>query len=239
MREERPYCYRCIRPKSACFCASVPRIETKTRFIFLMHPMEAKKSHVGTGRLAHLALPNSEIIVGINFDQEKRYLDLMQDDTYIPLVLYPGEDSIDLSSQKLTDSLPAAKIPLVFIIDGTWPCAKKMMKVSKSLHAIPRVSFQLEGLSQFSMKQQPASYCLSTIESVQVVLRALQKQNFECLGEEVEELLVPLKKTSDFHIACANDPHMNNYNRPSFKARSPQIRKPSKKWEKRNILFQE
>ena len=50
-------------------CGSITPMETRTRFVFLMHPKEFKQEKAGTGRLTHLCLKNSEILVGVGFDE--------------------------------------------------------------------------------------------------------------------------------------------------------------------------
>ena len=63
-----------------------------------MHPKEAYKQKTGTGRLAHLTLENSEILIGINFTQNARLKELLADERYFPVLLYPGEDAYTAES---------------------------------------------------------------------------------------------------------------------------------------------
>ena len=62
-----------------------------------MHPMEFKKEKVGTGRFSHLILKNSEIIVGIEFDQNNEFLKALKDTRYDSYLLYPGDQSLVIS----------------------------------------------------------------------------------------------------------------------------------------------
>ena len=133
-----------------------------------MHPMEFKKEKVGTGRFSHLILKNSEILVDINFDTNKRLQEILSDDSYETFLLYPGDVTIDLGTDELKNK--TTKKSQFIVIDGTWPCAKKMMKLSTSLHDIPRVSFRADRVSEFKVKHQPMPGCLSTVESIHQVL---------------------------------------------------------------------
>lgn len=73
--------------------------------------------------------------------------------------------------------------PHIFILDGTWPCARKILKLSKNLQQLKRVSFDNKVKSKFILKQQPTSLCLSTIESVYTVLNLLKEDGIEqCLS---------------------------------------------------------
>ena len=59
----RQLCFKCMRPISSCYCKYTAPINCGIKFVFLMHPKEAKKQRTGTGRLACLCLPESEILM--------------------------------------------------------------------------------------------------------------------------------------------------------------------------------
>ncbi len=233
----RELCLNCLRPQKACFCSKVDSFETQTKFIILMHPKESKKSFLGTGRLSHTALKNSQIIVGVNFDEDPQVQAILNNNSNECILLYPGESSINLSRE----TLPVTpKQRIIFILDGTWPCAKKMMRKSTSLHDLPRVSFETKKTSEFIIKHQPANYCLSTIESIYVLLSELEEQKLEDTKGKKQTLLQALENLVQFQIKCANDPSLQNFKR--FKERAdvlPRERVASKKWEKRKVCFQD
>ena len=90
-----------------------------------MHPKEAYHQHTGTGRLASLSLVDSEIIVGIDFTQNKRLNQLLSDSAYFPLVLYPADDAFTAQSPLLKEALePVAggekRKLLVIVVDATY-----------------------------------------------------------------------------------------------------------------------
>ena len=70
-----------------------------------MHPKEAKKQKTGTGRLAHLCLPESEIFVGIDFTNNKQLNDLLQNPKYYPVLMYPSDNAVNASSESLAVEL--------------------------------------------------------------------------------------------------------------------------------------
>ena len=87
-------CYKCFRPISHCLCEyAKPEIDSGIKFLFLMHPKEAKHQRTGTGRLSHVALKDSEILVGLDFSKDQRFNQLMNDPQYFPVMMYPGEDA--------------------------------------------------------------------------------------------------------------------------------------------------
>ena len=54
-------------------------MQTRTRIVLLMHPKEFRHQKCTTGRLTCLNLANSEIIQGINFDDDARFRSLIDD----------------------------------------------------------------------------------------------------------------------------------------------------------------
>ena len=128
----RKLCTKCLRSEKSCFCESLDSFSTWAEFRILMHPKEAKNEKVGTGRLANICLENCKIIMGINFSESVEVQKLIQDPEFYPMVLYPGENSHNISKRPLDIG---NKRPLVFVIDSTWSCAKTMMR---SVSAVPR-----------------------------------------------------------------------------------------------------
>ena len=99
--------------------------------------------------------------------------------------------------------------PHIFILDGTWPCARKMLKLSKNLQKLKRVSFDNKIKSKFIIKQQPASLCLSTIESVYTVLNLLKEGDLEQC--ETKGFLIPFEKMIEYQVECILNPNNKNY----------------------------
>ena len=229
-------CLHCRRRLLTCVCEYLRPFETKSRFVILMHPMEFKKEKVGTGRFSHLILKNSEIIVDVGFDENKRFNEVLNDEHYQTVILYPGDKTIDLS-------LPESKNvfgekPLQFIvIDGTWPCAKKMMKLTTKLHALPRVSFNTLRISEFQVKHQPMPGCLSTVESIHQVMVDMNNLGLEKTGNAEENLMEVFRKTVQQQMELAQDLTRQGYRKKPFKLSSE--RKISKKWESRLLFFKE
>src|SRR3989339_636776 len=111
----RSMCNKCLRPTKACFCEEIVSFATQFEFRILMHPKEAKYSHIGTGRMANLVLNNCQIIVGATFDNDPQVQKLIHAKEYFPMVLYPGENAINISRQSLAKDYFQNKKPLIFI----------------------------------------------------------------------------------------------------------------------------
>lgn len=207
MIDTRAKCYKCYRPLTSCMCSYVKPIETKTKFVILMHPKEFKKTKNGTGHLTHLSLPNSELYVDIDFSEHTAINTLITSDMNICFVLYPGKNSININTQKIESK---GKQIVIFIIDSTWPCSVKMLRLSRNLQQLPRLSFTHTKTSQFQIKEQPKEYCLSTIESTQTILELLNAQGLEQI--EVAALngfLNPFLSMIDYQIKCASKSEEN------------------------------
>lgn len=212
--ENREICYKCYRPKSSCICEFiVDPIKTQTKFVILMHPKEFRKTKNGTGHMTNNSLQNCELHIGIDFTNHKRVNELLNDKNYEPYVLYPDINSIKLNTQKL----PSEKKSLVFIIDSTWPCSKKMLRLSTNLQNLKKISFEHDKSSQFKIKTQPNQYCLSTIESTLCVLEQLNFQNTEIIpSKSLENFLIPFEKMVDYQVKYAYDENSIRY-KPAFK----------------------
>jgi len=226
-------CLKCRRRLKTCVCAFLKPFETQSRFIILMHPMEFKKEKVGTGRFSQLILKNSKIIVDVSFEENKEFLQVLKDEEYENFMLYPGDEAHHLNEN--FSNLFDKKKCQFFIIDGTWPCAKKMVKLTPSLHHMPRVSFSTIHESKFKIKHQPMKGCLSTVESVHLLLSELNQIGMEKTEGAHDNLLEVFEHTVNQQLALAADPQFQGYRRKSFKA--PELRKISKKWEKRSLFF--
>ncbi|WBX74108.1 DTW domain-containing protein [Tenacibaculum pacificus] len=193
-----------------------------------MHPKEYKKEKNGTGRMTNLQLENSEIIVGVDFTNNKRVNEILNKENNSSFLLYPGEDTFNLSVKKSSDIISfMGDNPHIFILDGTWPCARKMLKLSKNLQKLKRVSFDNKIKSKFTIKQQPAPLCLSTIESVYTVLNLLNQSELEQC--DTKNFLVPFEKMIVHQIECM----VNTNNKELI------LKNVYKKNMERNIIFEQ
>lgn len=194
-------CLKCFRPIQNCYCKDISPINSGVKFVFLMHPHEARKQRTGTGRLASLSLLDSEIIVDTSFDNNLRTKELISNPAYYPMVLFPGKGAHKAESFNFKDAMKGRTL-LIFLIDATWREARRMMFMSPTVQNLPNLSFSNEYRSQFSIKTQPKDYCLSTIESSYYLLKELQGAGI-CDSElNREGLMDVFKKMVGFQIEC-------------------------------------
>ena len=234
------FCFNCFRVQANCLCPLIKPFQTAARFVLLMHPMEAKKEKMGTGRISIACLLNSEMISGIDFTEDPMVNAIINDPKNHCVVLYPGEQALNISSDDITPIINVRSLNkqlVVFLIDGTWPCAKKMMKLSKNIHTLPRVSFTATHESIFAIKEQPAEFCLSTLESIHFYLSESERRGLEELGGKHDNMLEVFKEMVRFQIECALNPSLSSYrgNRKGYSDKAERTR--SKKWGSNRIVF--
>jgi DTW domain-containing protein YfiP len=163
------------------------------RFVILMHTKEARKQRTGTARLAWMCLKNADLFIGTEFGDDGRVNALLRDPAYVPFVLYPGPAAVNFRDMG-PETLPAGKIPLVFVIDGTWNTARTLLNKSPNVKALPRLSFAGKYVSRFAIKRQPMAHCVSTIEAIYHLCREAEAAGHERPGAKAEVLMELLGK---------------------------------------------
>jgi DTW domain-containing protein len=181
----RACCERCERPLVVCMCSHLTPLETRTRVLLLQHPRESKVG-VGTARMAHLALPNSALRIGLDFADDP----VVRAALAGPMpayVLFPGPAAVDIAD--IVAGLPRAAAITLVVLDGTWWQARKLLRLNPALAALPRVDFTPRQPSDYHrIRRQPAAHCVSTIEALAETLSALEPD-----GADFSRLLDPLR----------------------------------------------
>jgi DTW domain-containing protein YfiP len=136
---------------------------------------------VGTARMVKISVTNSLFWRGIgpDVDRDAFLAGLIRDPKNYPTILFPGEDSLNLSTAskiELAARLPEGRRLVVFVIDGTWTTAKQMIRKSKVLSSLPKLSFNVETPSTYQFRKQPKPYCLSTVEAVSTLIETFIQQ---------------------------------------------------------------
>ncbi len=184
--EFRELCLRCRRPRRACWCQHLQRVESATRACFLQHPREGRTA-IGTARMAHLSLPNSELHLGVQFEGHQRVRELAA--TPGTALLFPGAGAQDPAA--LQGEPPKA----VIVIDGTWSQARKVIKQNPFLQDLPRLAFKPLQPSNYRIRAEPSEECVSTIEAVVHLLGALEGD-----AERFRPILTAFEKMVDLQI---------------------------------------
>lgn len=166
-------CYDCFRPKEACFCAAIPRIDNRTEVLILQHRRE-RFHPFNTARIAHKALRNSHLLADhtSNLAQQLRLKPRAG-------LLYPGPTAL-LISDLAVEQRPEQLV----VLDGTWHHAKTLIRNIPALQTLPRYRLAPTAPSRYRIRREPSATSLSTVEAAVAALRIL-----EPLTEGLDQLL--------------------------------------------------
>ena len=174
-----------------------------------MHPMERQKVKNNTGFITAHSLMNSLILEGIDFSKNDRLNKILEDERNQVYLLYPHPEARSLKEYKTKKH---DKKVYFIIVDATWPCAKKILRLSSNLKRCTPLTFSKKYLSKYQIKEQPKDGFISTIETAQVILKELNEASIENVDQsKVEALLEPFYKINEYQIECKNDPLKPTY----------------------------
>lgn len=162
----RVRCRRCQMHASLCICSLLPRIETRTRVVLVIHRLEARKP-TNTGRLAIECLPNSELLV--RGHEESPSAGLVTDHASRAVLLFPHEDAIPI------ERLAASPRPVTLVVpDGTWRQASKVRRRVPGVGELPCVALPCGEPSTYRLRTEAHAHGLATIEAIARALGVLE-----------------------------------------------------------------
>lgn len=153
-------CTRCLLQQRVCLCAEIPTIATRTRVVIVRHHLERWRSS-NSGRLAHLALSNSEIIDHGGAEG--------------PAVMPP----LDGAWLVFPEGEPRHEAPvppprqLVFL-DATWSQARRMFRKLSALRGLPILRLADAPMPAARLRESPGEGRVSTIEAIARALRLVE-----------------------------------------------------------------
>jgi DTW domain-containing protein len=214
----RKLCHSCLQPQFGCYCHLIQKFDPQIDFVILIHPIEVRR-RIATGRMTHLCLKNSHLIHGQDFSNDPTVKSMLADPNRQSVLLYPGKNSVNLSEHKdFKPMFEANKKLTVFVIDGTWNTARKMLRLSQNLQSLPRVCFTPKRPSQFRVRKQPKAHCFSTIEAVHQMIDMLgPSKGFPVENRSHDKLLevfdFMVERQLDFIRKSMANPSFANYRR--------------------------
>lgn len=192
----RPRCERCGRPEGFCVCAELTPVASRTRVVLLQHPREARLA-ICSARLTRVALQNAELHRGVAFEGHARVRELAA--TPGAALLWPGPEAAP------APTLAGNPPPVLFAVDGTWHQAEKMLRLSPSLAALPRVSVDAGRPSGYTgLRAEPGEVHLSTLEAVALALGELEAD-----PARFEPMVAAFHRSVALQIACARGERRN------------------------------
>lgn len=188
----RKNCSVCGFSLRTCYCKSVKPFDSKVVFAILIHRLEIERK-IATGTMSHLVLKNSFLLPGCDYSEDETVNQLVNDPKNYCVVLYPGNESLNLSRLSSDDKkalVPEGKQLVVFVVDGTWASARHTMRLSQNLKNLPRISFDNDARSNFRIRKQPKSECLATVEAIHKTIELLgESQGFGLESRAHDNLL--------------------------------------------------
>jgi Uncharacterized conserved protein len=228
------FCTVCHKSEESCLCPYIQKFDPGIKFVLLMHPKEARQMRTGTGRIVTLSLQDSEIIIDVDFTANKRLNELLSDESYLPLLLYPGENAY--TAGELPCEKTEGRKLLIIVIDGTWAQAKKMFRLSDNLKTLPRISFRAGYRSTFRFKKEPMEECLSTVESCYYLLKELKDAGWTNTALDPEPLMNAFDHMVDFQIECETLRHdLAGYDRDTERMSLKELRQLKAERDSKNL----
>lgn len=184
-------CSRCNKPESLCVCADLRALSTRLHVLILQHPQEPDQER-GTAAIAHLALSNSTLKVGLSWPNLRAALSSLPPSVSITpsrwAVLYWGSGLklpegtpiqaglhfVDRKGQPLPHPPTPQEIEGLVVLDGTWSQAKALWWRNPWLIKLKRGVLVPSRPSLYgALRREPRRECLSTIEAISESLAAL------------------------------------------------------------------
>ena len=176
---KRLSCAHCLRAQRSCICCWIARVVPDIEVLLLQHPLEVRQAK-GSGRLLHLSLANSRLVVGEQFDTA-----LLSDLLFgawqegaapaAPLLLYP--DALEASSAGSDGGLRQRLV----IIDATWRKSRKILHLNPLLQQLPRLSLRDPPASHYRIRKAHRPQQLSTLEASCHALAQLESDEHKYL----------------------------------------------------------
>ncbi len=167
-------CEKCLFQRRVCLCAAIPALPTRTRIVIVRHHLERHRSS-NSGRLAHLALPNSELVEHGGAGGPARLPPL--DGAWL---LYPEGE--------VTREVPADPPAQLVVLDATWAQARRMYRKLSALRGLPILHLPEAPMAAARLRESPAPGRVSTIEAIAHALRFLEGSEGAAAAAALERL---------------------------------------------------
>jgi len=154
-------CPQCLL-KHQCVCRWLPSIRVPFHLALLTHENETTRE-TNTGQWLDKSLSSTSVHIWQRTQPCDKLLAMLQSDNYQAYLLFPDDESIAVT-QAVVQAKQSGKTPLFIILDGTWQEAKKMLRKSQWLKALPLIHINPTQDSRYQLRRNQAQGHLCTIE---------------------------------------------------------------------------
>ncbi|WP_105200197.1 MULTISPECIES: tRNA-uridine aminocarboxypropyltransferase [unclassified Pseudoalteromonas] len=181
-------CESCLLAEPLCICAGVEPVPCGVAVCMLMYHNESFKPS-NTGRLIADIVPDNHAFRWDRTEPDPALLALIADPQYQAYVVFPSEG---MAPERVCTQVQhqGDKKPLFIFLDGTWREAKKMVRKSPYLDALPILSITPEKLSDYRLRVAPHAHQLGTAE---VAIMVLQLAGETEAAEKLEQHFVAFR----------------------------------------------
>jgi DTW domain-containing protein YfiP len=173
-------CSRCFKSPELCICSQITPLQNQIHVLILQHPQEPDQE-LGSARIAHLAMPNSTLKIGLSWANLSAALGKQVTPSRWG-VLYlgsgikgkPSSPVQFVSKQGTPIDPPPETLEGIVVLDGTWSQAKALWWRNAWLLKLRRMVLTPTHKSLYGeLRKEPRRECLSTIETIAEALVGL------------------------------------------------------------------
>lgn len=193
MEQPLVLCRTCGFPETACFCAQIPQLSTKTWFLILQHPQEVRRP-CGTAPILAKALENNVVFRrGLSWGSLEAALGgPVRKDRWAVMFLGTKKETAEMPGRFQTLGRDAGAKPNAYegivLLDGNWRQSKSLWWRNPWLLRLKRVRIESSVPSAIgSLRRQPRKDCLATMEAAAEALRSLEPKS--AVPDQLDELM--------------------------------------------------
>lgn len=203
-KQTRAFCDQCDFLKSRCLCDTLKSVQNKTQLVILQHPSETKHP-LNTVRIMSKSFKNILIFKGEDFNQHQLLNEILANPAHNVLLLYPGPQSQDISSENFKQQ-NHNPITHLIVIDGTWRKAKKIFLTSQNLQLLETCKLTEINTTEYKIRKAPTPDSLSTLEATVEALNLIEPQL------DTSHAIKSFHKMIDLQIQkMGREVYLNNY----------------------------
>lgn len=164
-----------------CVCELVPSIESRVRWVFVLHDLERYKT-TNTGWLAWRSIAGAQLC-WYRSRVEPTIPPIELPDDRDPWLLFPGRGEPATPEQAMAGDRPLT----IVVPDGTWSQTRKIVRTRPELADLPTLALPAGAQARWSLREETLASGMSTVDAVCWLMAAL----------EGPEVVAPLERVAE------------------------------------------